>query len=62
MDLAIFGELNWLAVIVAALVYVGLGPARFARPVFGNAWMRAIDWAGDMALSDLFKTPCGARS
>ncbi|CAM3658558.1 hypothetical protein GCM10009799_47260 [Nocardiopsis rhodophaea] len=47
MDLAILGELNWLAVSGAALVYFVLGAVWFARPVFGNAWMRAIDWSGD---------------
>lgn len=35
------GELNWLAVIVATVVYFALGALWYAPPVFGNAWMRA---------------------
>ncbi|MBB6174183.1 hypothetical protein HNR23_004243 [Nocardiopsis mwathae] len=47
MGIGVLGELNWIAIVVAALVYFGLGAVWFARPVFGKAWMRAIDWAGD---------------
>lgn len=32
---------NWLAIVVAALAWWILGAAWYARPVFGNTWMRA---------------------
>ena len=41
MTLDQLGDLNWLAVLVAAVAYFVLGAIWFAPPVFGNAWMRA---------------------
>jgi hypothetical protein len=41
MSFDVLGDLNWLAVIVAALAYFILGAVWYAPPVFGNAWMRA---------------------
>jgi len=41
MSFDALGELNWLAVIVATVVYFALGALWYAPPVFGNAWMRA---------------------
>jgi uncharacterized protein DUF1761 len=35
-------DLNWLAVIVAALVYFVLGAIWYAPPVLGTAWMRSM--------------------
>jgi Protein of unknown function (DUF1761) len=35
------GELNWLAVIAAAIAYFAVGSIWYAPPVFGNVWMRA---------------------
>ena len=35
------GELNWLAVIVAAVAYFALGAVWYAQPVFGKAWVQA---------------------
>jgi Protein of unknown function (DUF1761) len=35
------GDVNYLAVLVAALAYFAFGAIYFARPVMGNAWMRA---------------------
>lgn len=32
------GELNWLAVAVAALAYFAVGAVWYARPVFGKIW------------------------
>ena len=32
------GELNWLAVIVAAIAYFAIGAIWYARPVFGKIW------------------------
>ena len=34
-------DLNWLAVIVAALAYFVIGALWYAPPVFGKAWMAA---------------------
>jgi hypothetical protein len=38
------GDLNWLAVIVGALIYFALGAAWYAPPLLGRAWMRSIGW------------------
>ena len=40
MTLDGLGDLNWLAVLVAALVYFILGAIWYAPPIFGRAWMR----------------------
>lgn len=32
------GELNWLAVVVAAIAYFAIGAIWYARPVFGTIW------------------------
>ncbi len=44
MSLSVLGDVNWLAIIVAAVVYFGIGGLWYAPPVLGNAWMRAIGW------------------
>ncbi len=41
ISLDVLGDLNWLAVIVAAIAYFVLGAIWYAPPVLGNAWMRA---------------------
>jgi hypothetical protein len=41
MDFDVLSDLNWLAVIVAALAYFVLGGIWYAPPVFGKAWMAA---------------------
>jgi hypothetical protein len=41
MSFDVLGELNWLAVIVATVVYFALGAVWYAPPLFGNAWMKA---------------------
>jgi uncharacterized protein DUF1761 len=48
MSFDALNDLNWLAVIVAALAYYALGAAWYAPPVLGKAWMRSIgmDTAG----------------
>ena len=38
------GQLNWLAVLVGAVVYFVIGAAWFAPAVFGRPWMAAIGW------------------
>jgi hypothetical protein len=44
MSLDLLGQLNWLAVIVGALIYFVLGAIWFAPPVLGRPWMAAIGW------------------
>ncbi len=41
MSFDVLGELNWLAVIVATIVFFGLGALWYANAVFGKAWQRA---------------------
>ena len=42
MSFDVLGELNWLAVIVGAVIYFALGAVWYAPPVLGKAWMRSI--------------------
>ena len=44
MSFASLGELNWLAVIVATIVYYGLGAFWYSRKVFGDRWAKSIGW------------------
>jgi hypothetical protein len=39
-----FGQLNWVAVIVAALVYFALGALWYSPMLFSRAWQRSIGW------------------
>ncbi len=41
MTFDLLGDLNWLAVLVAALAYFMLGAIWYAPPVMGKAWMKA---------------------
>lgn len=41
MSIDALTDLNWLAVIVAALAYFAIGAVWYAPPVFGKAWMAA---------------------
>jgi hypothetical protein len=41
MSFEVLGDLNWLAVIVAAIAYFALGALWYARPVFGRMWAEA---------------------
>ncbi len=41
MTFDLLGDLNWLAVIVAAIAYFVVGALWYAPPVFGNVWMAA---------------------
>ena len=38
------GSLNWLAVIVGAVVYFAIGAVWFTPQLFGKPWMAAIGW------------------
>lgn len=44
MTLDVLGELNWLAVIVAAIAYFALGALWYMPFAFGRTWQRAIGW------------------
>jgi hypothetical protein len=50
------GELNWLAVLVAALAYFAVGAVWYAPPVFGKAWQAA----GGMATPEAGMRPSAA--
>lgn len=49
MSFDVLGDVNYLAALVAALAYFAIGALWYARPVFGNAWMRAIGMDPDRA-------------
>jgi Protein of unknown function (DUF1761) len=41
MSFAVLGDLNWLAVFVAAVAYFAFGAVWFAQAVLGKAWQRS---------------------
>ena len=41
MSFDVLSDLNWLAILVAALAYFAIGAAWYAPPVFGKVWMAA---------------------
>jgi hypothetical protein len=38
------GDVNWLAAIVAGIVYYAVGAAWYSPALFGKPWMRSIGW------------------
>jgi hypothetical protein len=44
MSFDLFGQLNWLAVIVGAVIYFALGAAWYSPMLFSKPWQRAIGW------------------
>jgi hypothetical protein len=54
-------DLNWLAVLVAAIAYFAIGAAWYAPPVFGKAWAAAGGFAlpepGTRPSSAIYVTP-----
>lgn len=44
MTFDVLGGINWLAVIVGALLYFALGAVWFTPVLFARPWMRAIGW------------------
>jgi hypothetical protein len=44
MSFSTLGELNWLAVIVATIVYFALGALWYSQAGFAKPWMRSIGW------------------
>jgi len=41
MDTSFFTEMNWLAVLVAAVLYFMLGALWYSKALFGNTWIKA---------------------
>ena len=56
MSFDVLGDLNWLAVIVAAIAYFAIGAAWYAPPVFGKVWMTA----GGMSMPEAGTRPSPA--
>jgi len=44
MSFDVFSDLNWLAVVVAAIVYYAIGAVWFAPFAMGRPWQRSIGW------------------
>ena len=44
MSFDALGQLNWLAVIVGALIYFALGALWYAPQFLGRRWQRSIGW------------------
>jgi hypothetical protein len=56
MSFDVLSDLNWLAVIVAAIAYFAIGALWYAPPVFGKIWMTA----GGMAMPEAGTRPSPA--
>ena len=56
MNFDALSDLNWLAVIVAALAYFAIGAVWYAPPVFGKVWSAA----GGMAMPEAGTRPSPA--
>ncbi len=62
MTLDVLGDLNWLAVLVAAIAFFALGAVWYAQPVFGKAWTRASNFQlpeGDTLGASFYIEPIG---
>ncbi len=59
MSFELLGDVNWLAVIVAAVAYFVLGAVWYAPPVFGKAWMAAggIQMTGERPPPTIYVVP-----
>ncbi|MEO7295782.1 MAG: DUF1761 domain-containing protein [Candidatus Limnocylindria bacterium] len=44
MDINVVGQLNWLAVIVGAVIYFALGALWYSPLLLGRQWQRSIGW------------------
>jgi uncharacterized protein DUF1761 len=44
MSFAVLGDLNWLAVIVAAVAFFALGGLWYSNLLFGKQWTAAVGW------------------
>ena len=53
MSFDTLGQLNWLAVIVGALIYFALGALWYAPPFLGRRWQRSIGWDPERTLPQM---------
>jgi hypothetical protein len=44
MSFGVLGDLNWVAVVVGAVVYFGVGGLWYSPVAFGKQWQEAIGW------------------
>lgn len=44
MSLAVLGDLNWLAVLVATIAFFALGGVWYSNALFGKQWTEAVAW------------------
>lgn len=44
MDINVVSQLNWLAVIVGAVIYFALGALWYSPLLLGRQWQRSIGW------------------
>ncbi|MGQ0839864.1 DUF1761 domain-containing protein [Actinokineospora sp.] len=44
MSLSVLADLNWLAVLVAAVAFFALGGLWYSNALFGKAWTEAVGW------------------
>ncbi len=44
MSFDVLGDINWLAVVVAAIAYFAIGAAWYSPALLGKPWMRSIGW------------------
>jgi len=44
MSLDVVNSINWLAVVVSAVIYFAIGAAWYSSAVLGNQWRAAIGW------------------
>ena len=44
MSFEVLGQLNWLAVLVGAVIYFALGALWYSPVLLGRAWQRSIGW------------------
>ena len=56
MSFEALGDLNWLAVIVGALIYFALGALWYSPVLFGRQWQRSIGWDPEQALPEMKPT------
>jgi len=42
MNMEIFSQINWLAVLAAALAYFGLGAVWYSKALFGSKWAELV--------------------
>ena len=47
MSFDVLGDLNWLAVIVGAVIYFALGALWYSPMLFARPWQRSIGWDPD---------------